>query len=93
MQNITDHKAEMPFKGHVDEISQGKTFEAELTLNLHLVTTTNFKVWSFPKISSLHKMSSCGQNRKLVNFDLRVFEQSFSTEHRKEVAAAAVTAQ
>lgn len=30
-----------------------------LTLNLHLVTTTNFKVWSFPKISSLHKMSSC----------------------------------
>lgn len=29
-----------------------------ITLNLHLVTTTNFKVWSLPKISSLHKMSS-----------------------------------
>lgn len=41
-----------------------------LTLNLHLVTTTNFKVWSFPKISSLHKMSSYGrktqQNSRLA---------------------------
>lgn len=35
-----------------------------LTLNLHLVTTTNFKVWSFPKISSLHKMSSCQDREK-----------------------------
>ena len=47
-----------------------------ITLNLHLVTTTNFKVWSFPKISSLHKISSCGQKtgRNIshrVSFDLR----------------------
>lgn len=36
--------------------------DSRLTLNLHLVTTTNFKVWSFPKISSLHKMSSYGKS-------------------------------
>lgn len=28
------------------------------TLNLHLVTTTNLSVWSLPRISSLHNMSS-----------------------------------
>ena len=28
------------------------------TLNLHRVTTTNLSVWSFPRISSLHKISS-----------------------------------
>ena len=38
--------------------------EGRVTLNLHLVTTTNFKVWSFPKISSLHKMSSCEETTK-----------------------------
>lgn len=30
----------------------------KLTLNLHRVTTTNLRVWSLPRISSLHKMSS-----------------------------------
>lgn len=41
-----------------------RLFEARVTLNLHLVTTTNFNVWSFPKISSLHKMSSCEKTTK-----------------------------
>lgn len=42
-----------------------------LTLNLHLVTTTNFNVWSFPKISSLHKMSSCGKTQQASVLVLR----------------------
>lgn len=28
------------------------------TFALHLVTDTNFKVWSLPRISSLHRMST-----------------------------------
>lgn len=36
-------------------------------MNLHLVTTTNLSVWSLPRISSLHKMSSCRKNKTLVS--------------------------
>lgn len=38
-----------------------------LTLNLHLVTTTNLSVWSLPRISSLHKMSSWRKKEALVS--------------------------
>lgn len=37
-----------------------------LTLNLHLVTTTNLSVWSLPRISSLHKMSSWWEKKASV---------------------------
>ena len=36
-------------------------------MNLHLVTTTNLSVWSLPRISSLHKMSSWRENKTSVS--------------------------
>lgn len=35
-------------------------------MNLHLVTTTNLSVWSLPRISSLHKMSSWWEKKASV---------------------------
>lgn len=46
----------------------GVFFVFVFTLNLHLVTTTNFKVWSFPRISSLHKISSCENKAGKQNY-------------------------
>lgn len=37
------------------------------SLNLHLVRHTNFNVWSFPSISSLHKMSTSLYFSRLLN--------------------------
>ena len=59
---------EIPMKWEKFNKNFNKNFDKlRNTLNLHRVTQTNFKVWSFPKISSLHNISTFYSNNRFGN--------------------------